>query len=486
MSNWPRLKPYTVHIHVKDAKLDGGKIVPAGEGDGDIPAILKDAYASGYRGFLTLEPHLSVAGRFSGFTGPKLFKVAADALKKVCREARTSRWRAREFMTQLSATSFRHLSASQVWILRAAGSSSEVKPTRKRLLGGREIDCDAVAAVASPEQPLAETDISAKDARDAISRIDPNDRQKGIDSLPAAGVQGNRWTCPDLVDQLKNLGSAKIKAVLCCSIDLDPALPVQDTLLAEHAMEIATGISGLARLLGANGRVIALPEDSRSRVVAATKAAAAATGVRLDPLFVEYPLAHPNIVMRRSLGVRLSTGASPTRAGVIFLDAPAALAIGRFFLRGEKVTRIPVGIYDRRFNRSHLAWSPIGMSLGDLLSALDLTIRPAELFTGHMLLDQPAQPDEIFTASTEYAVFASDHHAPVNPSACVRCGWCAEACPVDIHPAGLLEAAQQQDMAMADRFGLRACIECGICTHVCPSRLPLLDAIRGMRPQRNP
>jgi len=86
INNWPGLKPYTVHIHVKDAKLDGGKIVPAGEGDGDIPAILKDAYASGYRGFLTLEPHLSVAGQFSGFTGPNLFKVAADALKKVCRE----------------------------------------------------------------------------------------------------------------------------------------------------------------------------------------------------------------------------------------------------------------------------------------------------------------------------------------------------------------------------------------------------------------
>jgi len=86
MDNWPSLKPYTVHIHVKDAVLKDKKIVPAGQGDGDIPAILKDAYASGYRGFLTLEPHLGVAGQFSGFTGPKLFKVATDALKDVCKK----------------------------------------------------------------------------------------------------------------------------------------------------------------------------------------------------------------------------------------------------------------------------------------------------------------------------------------------------------------------------------------------------------------
>jgi sugar phosphate isomerase/epimerase len=84
INNWKPLKPYTVHIHVKDAVMSDKKIVPAGQGDGDIAPILKDAYDSGYRGFLTLEPHLSVAGQFSGFTGPKLFKVAADALKDVC------------------------------------------------------------------------------------------------------------------------------------------------------------------------------------------------------------------------------------------------------------------------------------------------------------------------------------------------------------------------------------------------------------------
>ena len=50
-----------------------------------IEPILKDAYASGYRGFLTLEPHLRVAGHSHGETGPELFKVAADALKNLCR-----------------------------------------------------------------------------------------------------------------------------------------------------------------------------------------------------------------------------------------------------------------------------------------------------------------------------------------------------------------------------------------------------------------
>src|SRR5438874_7780478 len=52
---------YTLSLHdalpiFKDAIWDTGKVVPAGQGDGQIEPIIKDAYASGYRGFLSLEP----------------------------------------------------------------------------------------------------------------------------------------------------------------------------------------------------------------------------------------------------------------------------------------------------------------------------------------------------------------------------------------------------------------------------------------------
>jgi 3-dehydroshikimate dehydratase len=84
MDNWPGLKPYTAHIHIKDAVLGSGKVVPAGEGDGQLGPILEDAWRSGYQGFLSLEPHLKVAGHSHGETGPELFRTAVAALRKVC------------------------------------------------------------------------------------------------------------------------------------------------------------------------------------------------------------------------------------------------------------------------------------------------------------------------------------------------------------------------------------------------------------------
>lgn len=58
------LKDYIAYIHVKDAKWENGSVVPAGYGDGHVQEILKDLYANGFDGFLSLEPHLF---NFSGF-----------------------------------------------------------------------------------------------------------------------------------------------------------------------------------------------------------------------------------------------------------------------------------------------------------------------------------------------------------------------------------------------------------------------------------
>ena len=60
--------------------------MPAGEGDGQIGPILEDAYKSGYRGFVSMEPHLKVAGHSHGETGPDLFGVAVTALRNLCKK----------------------------------------------------------------------------------------------------------------------------------------------------------------------------------------------------------------------------------------------------------------------------------------------------------------------------------------------------------------------------------------------------------------
>jgi sugar phosphate isomerase/epimerase len=80
------LRPHLVYLQVKDALAADGRVVPAGEGDGEVRQTLAALRDSGFAGFVSLEPHLAQAGRFGGFSGPEAFTRAARALKQLLNE----------------------------------------------------------------------------------------------------------------------------------------------------------------------------------------------------------------------------------------------------------------------------------------------------------------------------------------------------------------------------------------------------------------
>ncbi len=86
------LRPYLVYVQVKDALAATGEVVPAGHGDGEVRETLGALRDSGFGGYLSLEPHLVMAGRFGGFSGPDAFRLACGALKDLLAEL-SVQWR---------------------------------------------------------------------------------------------------------------------------------------------------------------------------------------------------------------------------------------------------------------------------------------------------------------------------------------------------------------------------------------------------------
>ena len=83
---FPQLVDYIEYLHIKDARSSDNAMVPAGEGDGEIKQVLKGLKERDFDGFLSLEPHLAVAGEKGGFSGADLFKKATEALQKILEE----------------------------------------------------------------------------------------------------------------------------------------------------------------------------------------------------------------------------------------------------------------------------------------------------------------------------------------------------------------------------------------------------------------
>lgn len=79
-----RLNQYIKYVHVKDYSTKESKMVYVGQGDGQFDLIFTEL--KNRELFLSLEPHLDVAGQFRGFTGEKKFIKDCDCLKALLRE----------------------------------------------------------------------------------------------------------------------------------------------------------------------------------------------------------------------------------------------------------------------------------------------------------------------------------------------------------------------------------------------------------------
>jgi electron transport complex protein RnfC len=62
--------------------------------------------------------------------------------------------------------------------------------------------------------------------------------------------------------------------------------------------------------------------------------------------------------------------------------------------------------------------------------------------------------------------------------ACINCGRCLRACPMNLNPADISKAVEADDTADAERAHVMTCIECGACSFVCPAHRTITQFCR--------
>ena len=64
------------------------------------------------------------------------------------------------------------------------------------------------------------------------------------------------------------------------------------------------------------------------------------------------------------------------------------------------------------------------------------------------------------------------------PTNCIRCAKCVEACPMGLEPYLLGALVENGNFERLENENVLDCMECGCCLYTCPSYRPLLDCIR--------
>lgn len=319
------------------------------------------------------------------------------------------------------------------------------------------------------------------------------DRLSLLDKIRAAGVAGLGGAGFPTAVKLAPKSTQVIDTLILNGAECEPYITADDILMQVRANHIVAGTLLLSHILHHPKNLLIGVEDNKPKAIAALKAAVAeaaktdseAANIHVVEFPTKYPSGGAKQLIQILTGREIPSGHHSADIGVICVNVGTAVAAWRAVRFGEplisRVTTIVGEALTTQRNIDVLLGTPIDYVLRQ--HGFDAKRASRVVMGGPMmgftLLDLSAPI--IKTTNCILAPSKQELPAPKPAQACIRCGMCAEVCPVNLLPQQLFWYAQAEDHDRLEAHNLFDCIECGACSYVCPSTIPLVQYYRAAK-----
>ncbi len=277
----------------------------------------------------------------------------------------------------------------------------------------------------------------------------------------------------------------RLKTLIINGAECEPYITCDDRLMREQPGRILEGVRILLHLIGAE-RVLIGIEDNKGAAIAALVQSLVATDLRdlatVVPIPTLYPSGGERQLIRVLTGLEVPSHGLPAQIGILCQNVGTAAALADAVLRGRPLISRVVTVTGRSVATPRNLEVPVGTPASALIAHCGGYRQPPRklLCGGPMMGFELADSEVPITkaANCLLALTAAEAPDPGPALACIRCGRCAEVCPVRLLPQQLYWHARAKDLDRAQDYNLFDCIECGCCAAVCPSHLPLVHYYR--------
>ena len=323
------------------------------------------------------------------------------------------------------------------------------------------------------------------DYKDEWVELTPNDHPESLSAAELqqivrdAGIVGlGGATFPTSVKLSPPKGKT-IEMFVINGAECEPYLTADHRLMVEHADRIIDGIRLMMKALDVKKAIIGIENNKPDAVSAMTAAAASAEGIEVRALPVRYPQGGEKQLIYATTKRKVPCGGLPLDVGVVVANVGTCYAIDRAIREGrplvERVTTVG-GLVNKPSNFLVRIGTPIS-HLIEAAGGMEDGVK--QLLSGGPMMGMAISRTDIPVTKGCSGVLCLGREA-VEPeeSACIRCGRCMRACPMNLAPAKLDSLMRAERYTDAANAGAMNCIECGCCTFVCPAKRQLTQSIR--------
>lgn len=278
----------------------------------------------------------------------------------------------------------------------------------------------------------------------------------------------------------------RIDTLVINGVECEPYITCDDLLMRNSAEAVLRGCLLLQRILDASQCILAV-EDNKPEAMEQLRLARenllavdapGANQIELLAIPTVFPAGGEKQLIKVLTGREVPAGGLPYELGVVCLNVATTAAVHDAIMLGRPLVSRLVTVTGSGITQPGNYQVPLGTPIAALLEAAGGADGEAELIMGGPMMGQRLPTSQAMVVKGTNCILVNKPEPQPAQMPCIRCGSCADACPMKLLPQQLYWHARGKTFEKLQRYHLDSCIECGCCNLVCPSHIPLVSYFR--------
>ena len=300
-------------------------------------------------------------------------------------------------------------------------------------------------------------------------------KQSGLVGLGGAGFPTHIKLNP-APDVLEKVDTLIINAAEC-----EPYITADEHEILENYENVIYGITKVKECLDAKQVIIGI-EDNKPKAIALMKEKIKDYDyIRVEELPARYPQGAEKVLIDTCTGREVPPGKLPADVGVVVMNVASIGFLGGYLKTGIPLTTKRVTVDGNCVTNPKNVRVLIGTKIKDIMDFCGgYKKQPTKLISGGPMMGMALMTDDfpVLKQNNAFLAFDEEEAKIYEPTSCIRCGRCVNACPMRLMPTKMEDAVNYKDVDALKKLNVMTCMECGCCAYVCPANRKLVQAFR--------
>lgn len=308
-----------------------------------------------------------------------------------------------------------------------------------------------------------------------------NNREDFIKAVRACGLVGlgGAGFPTHIKFNPKNLD--EVDTLIINAAECEPYITSDYRTIMEDTDDVIGGIRQIMQYLSIKKCYIGIEDNKPEGIKKLEQAFAGDSGVEVFKLRSKYPQGAEKVLIHETTGRVVAEGKLPADVGVIVTNVTTAAKLAQYLRDGMPLTTKRVTVDGGAVKQPSNVLVTIGTPIREVFDFCGgFKNEPRKILMGGPMMGTAVYDMDYPVLKNNNALLAFDESQVEEfaETACIRCGRCVRACPMNLMPLRISDAYDIGDDESLAKHKVNLCIECGCCSFSCPAKRHLVQAHR--------